>query len=143
MLKCYPHSNLIGFQANQPIKGSVIVPGAAKKLIGVALVAPVSCVTSRDNGSYKGFVLKLIVNNREDNPLNYLYHDGYLSVFDNLESNRFIDLDVDLKPQTKINYVIIPLSTIDQWQYASYPPAPGDPLHNVEVKIKLYLKYQK
>lgn len=103
MLKCYKHITNI---AQQSI-GSVTIPGGITKLTGVAVVGASTCSFKRKGSTLNGYRLRLMINNRADNPINIDYQDTYLDVFKNVNENtRLIQMDYNLKPQTKIDYII-------------------------------------
>ena len=103
MLKCIKHITNI----SEIIKGSVSVPGTVERLTGIAVTGGETCKFKRKGNSFKGYRIRLVVNNRADNPINIDYQDSYLNVFSNVNENvRLIPMDYKLRPQTKIDYII-------------------------------------
>ncbi|MDD3686730.1 MAG: hypothetical protein PHE56_08180 [Bacteroidales bacterium] len=104
--------------------GSVLIPAGVTKLTGVAVIGQTTCSRIRETSTFKGYNIRLMVNNKSDNPLFYDYQDSFLEPFNNVSENkRLIELNCDVKPSSKIDYIIT---------HNSQPNKP----------IKLYLKFE-
>lgn len=88
-------------------ENSILVPGGVKKLTGVFVVGTTTCGAERETSSSDGYRMRLMVNNKADNPINLDIQDTYLNVFNNVnEDVRMIPLDYNIKPQMKIDYIV-------------------------------------
>lgn len=123
MLKCYKHK-ILNFPAI--FSNSIIVPGGITKLTGVFVVGDKTCNAERTDSNREGFRVRLMVNNKADNPINIDIHDSYLNVFNNVnEAVRMTPLNYELKPQMKLDYIII----------GDLPNLPGQ-------AVKVYLRFE-
>ena len=112
MILCKKHSARYNFPVSVPVDGEIKVPARAKKLVGVAVISSDTISTDRNTSTHNGFTFKMQTNNKSDNSLNQPMHDGYLNVFDTIEEKRLLEVNIDLKPNTQIDYTIIPLSAV-------------------------------
>ena len=95
------------FAAYQYVKGSLITPSGAKKLVG-ALVTASTVMHNDFDVSHAGFNLKIQINNKEVNPVNNHFDGGRAKhPFKNLSEKRLLPLDCELKKSQKINYTLI------------------------------------